>query len=156
MVRKIIPAPAVALFAGLVLGALLTFVLSGGRPVPVALGQTANGPGGMLLGTEKSPDGSALCFVLEAEPPHLLVYRVDNGGQLYLTASRDIHCDLKLIDRHIPMSNGAATSTRPSVRDVGIAVGERPGSKKAEDGKKKGVTPPEEKGEEGGEEGSEK
>jgi hypothetical protein len=155
MARRLLPFLAAALFAALVVDLFLAWSVLGTRQVPPAFGQTASGPGTMLLGTEKAPDQASLCFVLSADPPHLLVYRVDNGGQLYLTASRDIHCDLQLEDRHIPFGGGSATSTRPPVRDVCNAV--KPKGTKGEEKKdeknaqKKAGTKAEEEGnEEGG------
>jgi hypothetical protein len=139
------------LFAALALNGLLALSLAASvRSAPSAFGQTSSAGGTMVLGTEKAPDQAPVCFVLSADPPHLLVYRVDNAGQLYLTASRDIHCDLQLKDRHLPFSGGPASPTRPPVPAVCKAVGDsgkedarKADSSKEEDGKGGEVEGPE-------------
>src|SRR5262249_25266537 len=139
---------AFALLLALGANAFLAVLLAGARPLPTAAGQTASEGKPFVMGTEKTADGLPVCFVLSGDPPHLLVYRVDNAGLLTLSSSRDIHCDLKLPDQHSARGVGPGTRTAPPVAAVCAAVDKLPppkpdGSAKkeaGEDEKSKDVT----------------
>jgi len=95
-----------------------------GRPAPFALAQTSGAGGGFVLGTEHASDGP-VCFVLRGEKPHLLLYKSDSQGQLQLTSSRSIDCDLLLTDNFF--ARGAvkgALRTQPPVKEICAAVKE--------------------------------
>ena len=133
MLRRSLPFIGVALVASLVLNFVLLAVLPGVRQAPSAFGQTSSEGGGFLLGTEKGADQAPICFVLRSDPPHLMVYRVDATGQLYLTASRKLQQDLRLEDHHFPTGKHWANTLPPvKVIEKGLPKEEEKGEKKAE------------------------
>lgn len=101
---------------------LLTLFLSGGAP-PRAFGQATSAGGAFLMATEQSADQLPVCFVLDTVSRRLLVYRVDARSQLQLTNAREIKCDLRLIDNHMPQGQASGKSrTAPPVAQVCDAI----------------------------------
>lgn len=92
------------------------------KPVREAVGQTAEGGEGLMLGTEKTAE-SPVCFILDPKTRHLLAYKMDTAGCLQLTSSRDITYDLKLKDNHFPNGQSAGRKTTlPAVKLVQDAI----------------------------------
>jgi hypothetical protein len=110
------------LLASLILNFVLIAFLLGRMGVPPAAGQTASTGEDFVMGTEHTSDQVPTCFVLYTRKPHLLVYRTDPAGQLYLTSSRDIECDLLLPDNHFPRGVISQSKTLPPKKEICKAV----------------------------------
>ena len=110
--------PSVALHASLILNLVLVAFLLGRMGVPSAAGQTSSSGDGFVMATEHTSDQMPTCFVLSTSKPHLLVYKTDLAGQLQLTSSRDLECDLKVVDSHFPRGVMGSLKTLPPVKDI--------------------------------------
>ncbi len=128
--------------SSLIANAVLIAVLLSGRSAPPLFGQTANGGGRFILGTEKAGE-VPVCFVLDNEKPELLVYRIDPQGQLQLTNAREITCDIKLRDNFFSPQTVQKLpgKTAPPVKAVCDAVSQGGAGAGAATGTPAGGTP---------------
>lgn len=110
------------LLASLVLNLILFAFLLGRMEIPPAAGQTSSSGEDFVMGTEHTSDQMPTCFVLYTRKPHLLVYKTDLAGQLQLTSSRDLECDLLLPDNHFPRGVISQAKTLPPTKDICKAV----------------------------------
>jgi len=106
------------LLTSLILNFGLIAFLLGRMGVPPAAGQTASTGEDFVMGTEHTSDQMPTCFVLYTRKPHLLVYKTDLAGQLQLTSSRDIECDLLLPDNHFPRGVIGPAKTLPPMKQI--------------------------------------
>jgi hypothetical protein len=119
MEKRWIPGFAAGLTASLLVNVVLVLFLLTGRAAAPAFGDSGS-EGGFIVSSS-----SDACFILRTQKPHLLVYKTDPAGQLQLTSSRKIECDLLLPDNFMPKGQiKGALRTLPPIREVCGAVKE--------------------------------
>jgi len=107
---------AAGLLISLALNAAVLVFFLGGRRAPQAFGQAVDSGGGYIMATEQNTDQTPVCFILRTdEPPHLVVYRLDQQGMLMLASSRDIQHDLRVPDNFFGRGKLQDMRTRPPV-----------------------------------------